>query len=299
MAHPPKTILMCSCEDTMRLDTAAVERGCRNERDQRPSGICAVPNSTGSATPPATEAADRRLHAGAPLFRGLRPANVRSGIDFVNIRETAGWSKKARQPGRRWRPCLRPPPRLCRTFPLVTLSSDGVILIYGRDESAIEAGKLLADHLDVTVMITRPPRSRRRRHLISRRQGNDPQRQGLFWRLRTHHRRFCRAPRPPRAMRSIFEPRAMARLRAAISCSISPAARRCFPRTTCATAICAPIRGDPAAMLRAVLKARDLVGSFDKPKYINFTAELCAHSRSKLDRLPPLPRSVPDGRDRA
>jgi ferredoxin len=39
---------------------------------------------------------------------------------------------------------------------------------------------------------------------------------------------------------------------------------------------------DPAAMLRAVLRARDLVGSFDKPKYINFTAELCAHSRSKL-----------------
>src|SRR5258708_18145641 len=35
-------------------------------------------------------------------------------------------------------------------------------------------------------------------------------------------------------------------------------------------------------MLRAVLKARDLIGSFDKPRYINFTAELCAHSRSKL-----------------
>ena len=74
----------------------------------------------------------------------------------------------------------------------------------------------------------------------------------------------------------------MARLRAAISCSIFPAVRRCFPPTICATAICAPIRGDPAAMLRAVLKARDLVGSFDKPKYINFTADLCAHSRSKL-----------------
>jgi ferredoxin len=33
--------------------------------------------------------------------------------------------------------------------------------------------------------------------------------------------------------------------------------------------------------LRAVLKARDLVGSFDKPQYIEFHAELCAHSRSK------------------
>jgi len=39
---------------------------------------------------------------------------------------------------------------------------------------------------------------------------------------------------------------------------------------------------DPAAILRAVLKARDLVGSFDKPKYVNFTAEICVHSRSRL-----------------
>jgi ferredoxin len=39
---------------------------------------------------------------------------------------------------------------------------------------------------------------------------------------------------------------------------------------------------DPAAVLTAVLKARDLVGGFDKPRYINFTEELCAHSRSKI-----------------
>src|SRR5262249_50070172 len=39
---------------------------------------------------------------------------------------------------------------------------------------------------------------------------------------------------------------------------------------------------DPAAMLRAVLTARDLVGSFDKPKYVNFSADICVHSRSKL-----------------
>ncbi|MBV9532221.1 MAG: 4Fe-4S binding protein, partial [Bradyrhizobium sp.] len=39
---------------------------------------------------------------------------------------------------------------------------------------------------------------------------------------------------------------------------------------------------DPSAVLRAVLKARDLVGRFDKPKYVDFTAEICAHSRSGL-----------------
>jgi len=40
--------------------------------------------------------------------------------------------------------------------------------------------------------------------------------------------------------------------------------------------------GDPAAVLRAVLKARDLTGTFDKPHYITFTEDLCAHSRSKI-----------------
>src|SRR4029079_18591279 len=40
--------------------------------------------------------------------------------------------------------------------------------------------------------------------------------------------------------------------------------------------------GDPAAVLRAVLKARDLVGTFDKPRAIVFTEDLCAHSRSEI-----------------
>ena len=40
--------------------------------------------------------------------------------------------------------------------------------------------------------------------------------------------------------------------------------------------------GDPAAVMRAVLRARDLVGTFDKPRYITFTEDICAHSRSKI-----------------
>ena len=44
--------------------------------------------------------------------------------------------------------------------------------------------------------------------------------------------------------------------------------------------------GDPAALLRAVLQARDLVGTFDKPRYITFTDDLCAHSRSKIVGCP-------------
>jgi ferredoxin len=39
---------------------------------------------------------------------------------------------------------------------------------------------------------------------------------------------------------------------------------------------------DPAAVLRAVIRVRDLVGTFDKPRAIEFSADLCAHSRSNI-----------------
>ena len=45
------------------------------------------------------------------------------------------------------------------------------------------------------------------------------------------------------------------------------------------------LRADPrdgAAVLRAVLKAGDLVGTFDKPRYVTFAEHLCAHSRSRI-----------------
>ena len=58
--------------------------------------------------------------------------------------------------------------------------------------------------------------------------------------------------------------------------------RRCFRPPICATAICAPIRAIRPRCLRAVLKARELTGTFDKPRYVDFTADLCAHSRAKI-----------------
>src|SRR3546814_2998580 len=39
---------------------------------------------------------------------------------------------------------------------------------------------------------------------------------------------------------------------------------------------------DRAAVADAMWKAADLVGEFDKPRYIDFSADLCAHSRSRI-----------------
>ena len=85
-------------------------------------------------------------------------------------------------------------------FPLVSLSSEGVTLVYGRDERAIEAARLLAEHLDVTVLISQAEGSRHPRaspSFQSSKARSAPPRdisaRSSLWSTTT------RRPRPPRA----------------------------------------------------------------------------------------------------
>ena len=131
-------------------------------------------------------------------------------------------------------------------IPYVSLDSEGVALIYGRDERAIEAGKLLAG----SSRRHRADRAREgcdaaARHRFSGGAGHDPIGQGPSRRLRARGRRLCRARAVIARRACLRRRRATARCRAAISCSICPAARRCSPPPICATAICAPIRAIP------------------------------------------------------
>ena len=157
-----------------------------------------------------------------------------------------------------------------------------MILIYGRDESAIEAGRLLADHLDVTVMITGPAQ------ITPPAVTSFPIVKGTIRNAKGHFGAFeltiddYAAPRPSSRDALIFEaPRNGATSRCDLVLDLS-GGPPLFPAHDLRDGYLRADPRDPSAMLRAVLKARDLVGSFDKPKYINFTAELCAHSRSNI-----------------
>ncbi len=156
------------------------------------------------------------------------------------------------------------------------------------------------DHLDITVLIAARRTDRAAaRHRVSGGEGHDPRRARAISAPSSLRSTTTRTPRRLRAARCRSARRATARPRAAISSSISPAARRCFPRTICATAICAPIRAIPRRCCSAVLKARDLVGTFDKPRYITFYRRPLRAFALEDRRLPPLSRPVPDRRDHA
>ena len=281
MAQPPKTVLVCSCEDTMHLDAAAVKRGCRKSEIETFRQLCraeldrfrSAAKTEGSLVVGCTQQ--------APLFTD--EAGERSGdISFVNLRETAGWSSEGSRAGPKMAALLAAASEPTPDFPLLTLSSEGVILIYGRDEAAIEAGKLLADHLDVTVMMTKPAQ------IIPLATTTFPIVKGTIRNAGGHFGAFeltiddYAMPRPSSRDALVFDAsRNGLTSRCDLVLDLSGAAPL-FPAHDLRDGYLRADPGDPAAVLRAVLKARDLVGSFDKPKYINFTATLCAHSRSGL-----------------
>jgi ferredoxin len=283
MPDSPGNILICSCEDTMPLDAEAVRRGCRGDRVTTARQLCraeldrfrAIAGAAGPLTVGCTQEAALFSEAAAEGGRA-------SPIKYANIRENAGWSIDAAAAGPKMAALLAATIEPSPYVPFVSLESGGVILVYGRDEVAIEAGNLLKDHLDVTVVI-KPPAT-----LMPQRTTDFPVAKGTIRTAKGQLGAFeimvddFALPAPSSRTALSFGPsRDGAWSRCDIILDLSGG-------TTLFTA--ADLRdgylradpGDPAAMLKAVLKARDLVGTFEKPRYVTFDEDLCAHSRSQI-----------------
>ena len=278
-----RTILVCSCEDTMPLDADAIGRGCRGAQVKTANQLCRAEIERFRAAAASGDPLTVGCTQEAPLFSEV--AGERAGaILFVNLRETAGWSDDAAKAGPKMAALACGGRRADARDSLTSVSnSEGVVLIYGRDERAIEAAKLLKDHLDVTVLIARPegPRAAAH-HRFSDRQGHDPHRpRAISARSRSSSTTTPRRCRRRVAHSSSAPPRDGAVSRCDLVLDLSGGAPL-FPAADLRDGYLRADPGDPAAVLRAVLKARDLVGTFDKPRYITFTEDLCAHSRSQI-----------------
>lgn len=276
-------IVVCSCEDTMPLDPDAVRRGCRSEQVSTARQLCRGQIDQFSAI--AKE--DTLLTVGctqeAALFADTAAAAGRSSpITFANIRETAGWSSDAAAAGPKMAALLAAAAEPMPAVPSVQMQSNGVILIYGRDETAVEAGLLLKDHLDVTVLIE-PPAA-----IAPPRAADFPVAQGKVRTAKGHLGAFEIAvdsfalPAPSsRDVLSFGPPRNNARSRCDVILDLS-GGTALFPAAALRDGYLRADPGHPAEMLKAVLKARDLIGTFEKPRYVAFDPALCAHSRSQI-----------------
>jgi ferredoxin len=283
MAAPSRKILVCSCEDTMAPDAEAIRTGCRGTHVTTARHLCRGEIHRFQAAlkdeAPLTVACTQE----AALFDEVaEEAGRLDPITYVNIRETAGWSRDGADAGPKMAALLAAAAEPMPTVPVASLESEGVILVYGRDDSAVEAAHLLKDHLDVTVLI-KPPVS-----IQPPRSTEFPIVRGIVRAAKGHLGAFqltvddFAQPSPSSRQALVF---GAGRNGAQSKCDVILDLTGDAPLFPAADLRDGYLRADPsqpAAMLRAVLRARDLVGTFEKPRYVAFDADLCAHSRSHI-----------------
>ena len=282
MTEPDRKIILCSCEDSMQLAPDSVRAGCKGQSLTTARHLCGPEldqfrrlAKTGRLTVACTQQ--------RPLFEDIaEDEGLGASLSFINVRETAGWADEGAASGPKMAALLAAAAHPVAPAAAVTFNSDGVTLIYGRDQRAIDAAERLKDKLDLTVILlpgsdAAPPRP-----------ATYPIRQGRIRTVKGHLGTFeitfdaFAAPSPSSRAKLVYG-RAQdgAVSKADILLDLSGAA----PPFAAADLREGYLRADPAnpgQFEQALAKAADLVGTFDKPRYITFRADLCAHSRSRI-----------------
>jgi ferredoxin len=274
-------VIACSCEETVPLDQTALARACgnlrtadqlcRNELDRFKSIVADGAPVTVSCTQE------------APLFGEVaREMGAADRVVFANIRENAGWSKDASRAGPKMAALLAAAAEPMPPIALVSLRSKGVTLVYGRDEVAIAAARRLAEHLDITVLLSKgdqiaPPHATEFPVL----QGTIVGAKGHLGAFELHVDDYA-VPAPSSRQHLVFGP---ARDGANSTCDLIldiSAGTPLFPAHDLRSGYLRADPRDAVAVERAIFAASHLVGEFDKPRFIDFHEDLCTHSRSRI-----------------
>ncbi len=220
--------------------------------------------------------------AQAPLFQQEAEAAGHSGaLTFVNIRETAGWSDEGHAAGPKMAALIAAAQVPMPATPLVPLKSEGITLVLGRDATALDAAGKLAETLDITVLLSGAepvPPLRTAEFPVAR--GRARGATGWLGNFEVVVDGYA-MPRP--SSRAAYEwgpAKDGARSRCDIILDLTGGAPL-FPTHELRQGYLRADPADAAAMERAAAAARDLVGEFDKPRFITFDATLCAHSRNR------------------
>ncbi|MCZ8315663.1 4Fe-4S binding protein [Phreatobacter sp.] len=276
------TTFLCSCEETMPLHGETVAKACRT-KVRTADQLCrkeldffkAVLAQEGDVLVACTQE--------APLFTETAEDMGFAGrLAFANVREQAGWSTGAREAGPKTAALLAAASEEMPPIQAVTLESKGVALVYGRDEVAIEAARRLSETLDVTVLLTRPG-------AVTPPSATDfPVVKGTISVARGHLGAFelmvddYALPSPASRRAYAWQtPRNGASSTSDIVIDLS-GGMPLFPAAELRPGYLRADPRDPAAVERLIGEASGLVGTFDKPRFVQFDASLCAHSRSKI-----------------
>lgn len=277
-----RIVIACSCEETMPLDGPVIGKACGGRletADQlcgREIGRFEAALATGA---PVTVSCTQQ----APLFSDVAAElEAEARVAYVNIREHAGWSSAAAGAGPKIAALLAAAAEPQPEAPTLAMESRGVVLVYGRDEAAVEAGGRLAEHLDVTVLLSRPG------EVAPPRTDAFPVLRGTIVGATGHLGAFAlriddyAVPSPSSRRSLAFGPSRNGTTSACDLVLDLTGGAPLFPAHDLRSGYVRADPRDPAAVERALFTASHLVGAFEKSRFVDVHADLCAHSRSRI-----------------
>ncbi len=279
-----RRVLVCNCEQTMELESGALAKALgADEEPHIYNNLCRMD----------VDAFDTALQAGepllvactqeAPLFKEINTGNyIAADLAFVNIRERAGWCTGRAKPTAKIAALLAEAVHVAKPTGSISLNSDGLCLVYGAGQEALQVAEQLSSRLNVTLMLNDadgivPP---------------------TVVHLPVYRGRIARASGHLGAFEIIVDNYApvmassksaleflMAKDGAASKCSLifdMSGGTPLFTGHEKRDGYFHVDPGHPAGIAQAMFEISDMVGEFEKPLYVDFNADICAHSRSGL-----------------
>jgi ferredoxin len=281
MSAKPNRLLICNCEKTMQFDADQIGQAAGFSRTDSFSNLCrrelpafeqALTSGDGICVTCTQESA---------LFSEVAVEAGQEEPAFVNIRERAGWTsdKSALEPKMA---ALLAANAINGTSRLKTIESDGLCLVIGAGQQAFDTARMLDRTLSVTLLLTGGADD-----ILLPEQLAFPVFSGVVSQATGSLGAYELEVNQYAAMRvsSRQQPQfGMPRNGAKTNCSVifdMSGIPPLFARAHGRDGYVRVDAGDPLAVMRAAIDASDLVGSFEKPIYVKYDREICAHSRSK------------------
>lgn len=284
MAANERRILICDCNGSNPIDPRALSKALGRDVEGDHTLLCRRQIDRFEAAVGGGDALLVGCAQEAPLFLEVaRDVGPEADLRFVNIRDKAGWSKEGKVATPKMAALITEALMAVPGQRAVTLESEGVVLVLGRDETALDIARRLAADTDVTLVVVgaadfSPPRLAEFPIFV----GGAIKASGHLGGFELEIADF--APILPSSRgRATFEPSPAKR--GVSQCDIILDLRGdqpLFPAPEKRDGYLRPDPGDPAQVALALLDVQGLVGTFEKPRYVEYDPSICAHSRNRI-----------------
>jgi ferredoxin len=278
-----RQILLCDCERTMSLDGEAIAKALEAQGTPRihhnlcRSEIAAYNEALASDSGLLVACTQE-----APLFREIaEESETGTHLGFVNIRERAGWCEDAGQVDSKVAALLAEALVEAEPAGTKTVRSEGVCLVYGRGQQALDVAQQLSSRLSVSLLLTEsgdmaPPTVAD----VPVHRGRIAAASGSLGNFEIVVDGYAPMVPSSRGQADFV----MARDGASSQCDLILDLSGETPLFTGHDKRDGYFRADPdhpAAVASAMFEITDYVGEFEKPLYVAYDPDICAHSRSR------------------